>query len=349
MNKNTEIDKIISTLINRAEKDIKVDELLSNDSALKEDTLRLFLLQQASEKIIKAWFLVNIRVWKLFSPYLEEIKIDKKTINNLTGITEEEKERLNIIVSFQKEAFDIYNNTINSAVGELNKNNSLNKLLKNDLKHDPVKDYLLKIIRELNDFFKFSMLIPAGVISMCIKENDKIEIIKNFSKDFIKIADNIIKQLNVNNPKEIIKNLNLLLGKNDLGSNNISMKKVNHSDNTSIFLQSEGLQRVIVAVLIIIAIAISLSKMEKKEEEKLERGVLIFFSLFFIIPYFPLVAYLAKFENISRYNEISNDYSSYKNSENMKEAILCINDLHTLVKDLIDNAKENLKYLSKDK
>ena len=111
-NKDFNIDKTINILINRAEKDIKADELLSSDIIFKKDPLRLFLLQQASEKIIKAWFLKNIEVLKSLSSDIEQFKINKETIDSLSGITEKEKEKLVIIANLQKSAFDNYSNII---------------------------------------------------------------------------------------------------------------------------------------------------------------------------------------------------------------------------------------------
>lgn len=64
-----------------------------------------------------------------------------------------------------------------------------------------------------------------------------------------------------------------------------------------------------------------------------------FLDIYTIISYFPLIAYLAKFENISRYSEISDEDSYSKISKDMKNAIVNIMDLHILVVKLIDNAK----------
>ena len=76
------------------------------------------------------------------------------------------------------------------------------------------------------------------------------------------------------------------------------------------------------------------------KKKEIDNKFLIFYNLYSIVSYFPLMAYLANFENVSRYDEISNDDSEHKNnSKDMKKAMFYINDLHTFVKNLIDNAK----------
>lgn len=320
MNKNNNSGKIISALINRAEKDIKADELLSSDAFLKEDSLRLFLLQQASEKIIKAWFLKNIDILKLISQYEKKVRIDKKIIDDLPGITGEDKEKLLIISNFQKDIFNNYHNVIIGAIREINEKSSSYFLRKN-LKHNPVKYYLSNVLKKISDYSKFFLLFPDEIILKYSGNNDRIRNIKNISdsfKGFINFTDDIAKQINTMDPDKIIQNLKQYLSRFD-------------------DLSAES---VIYGLIVVVLAATVISNANEKEKEEIGNKFLIFYNLYSIVSYFPLVAYLANFENISRYDEISNDYSEHKNnSQDMKIAMLYINDLHTFVKNLIDNAK----------
>ncbi len=346
-NKDFNIDKTINILINRAEKDIKADELLSRDIIFKKDPLRLFLLQQASEKIIKAWFLRNLEVLESLNLYIEQIKINKKTINTIPKTVE--KEKLLIITDFQKSAFDNYNNIIKKAVNKIKNNDANNFLI--ELNHNPVKTYFQKILKTLSDFSKFSLLIPDDIIAKYAEKNDiisNIDNIKDFLSEFIKFIDNITKQLNSNDPNEIIKNLNPVEKKEKHNSkanlNNNLSELNNNSDNMDDFFKSDNWKSIGIAILVVLAIPIIL-KMDEKEKEKFGKKFIIWLNLYFIFRYFPLIAYLAKFENISRYSEISDEYSCDKNSKDMKNAIDCIDDLHNLVEGLI-NIKEII--LNKD-
>ncbi|MHB8232895.1 MAG: hypothetical protein ACYDDB_08345 [bacterium] len=340
MNKKVDIEKTISALINKAENDLKADELLSKDAILKKDPLRLFLLQQASEKVIKAWFLRNLEVLGLLNPYIEEIKINKGTINNLPKITKEEKEKLLIISNFQKSAFDSYSNIIKNAVSKINKNDPDSLLI--ELNHNPVKSYFQKILKSLSDFCKFSLLIPDDIISEHTEKNDKINYIENMKDSlsgFIRFTDNITKQLSINDPDKIIKSFYPVekRQKNNLkaNSNNNLMKETTNSDSVDNFFQSKDCKLVLAAVIVVLAVSV-ISKMNKKEREELAKKFIILADLYIIFSYFPLIAYLAKFENISRYSEISYEDSCDENSKDMKKAIVCINDLHELVGGLID-------------
>lgn len=341
--KNLDIDKTISTLINRAEKDIKADKLLSDDIILKKDPLRLFLLQQASEKIIKAWFLRNLEVLELLNPYIEQIKINKETINSSPKITVKEKEKLLIIINFQKSAFDDYSRIIKETINKIDKNNPDNFL--KTLNHNPVKSYFQEILKTLSDFCKFSLLIPDDIIAKYTEKNYKIndidiENIKDYLSAFIKFTDNITKQLNINDPNKIIKNLNPAekMEKHDfkVNSNKNLVEAITDPDNIDNFFHSRDGKTIAIVIIFIFAIW-TISKMKEKEKKELEMRFLVLLNLYIILRYFPLIAYLAKFENISRYSEISDENSCDENSKDMKNAIACIEDLHELVQELIDN------------
>ena len=344
-NKDFNIDKTINILINRAEKDIKADELLSSNIIFKKDPLRLFLLQQASEKIIKAWFLRNLEVLESLKPYIELIKINKRTINGLSGANKKEKEKLTIIANLQESALNNYSNIINDAVGRISKNDYVGFLKK--LRHNPVKEHFIKILETLSDFCKFSLLIPDGIILKYTKYSDiikNIENIKDFLSKFVEFNEDIKKQLNIKNPKKIIEKLNqkekiIKTDSKRAERDNDLYITDNDPDNINIFFKSENLQSIAVT-LVVFFIIHKVLKMNEDEQKKLLKKFIPFINLYLVIPYFPLIAYLARFENISRYGDIYyNDY--YKEDSNdIKNALVCIDDLHNLVENLIDTLED---------
>ena len=277
-------NKIIGILINKAEKDIKADELLGNDVNFKKDPLRLFLLQQASEKIIKAWLLKNIEAIEPISQFINEIKIDSEAIENLSGIRDEENEKLFIISNFQKEAFEDYK----SLIEKITKNN-FNYFLKKELNHNPVKNYLSRVLKILNDLLKFFSLIPDDIILKYSKENNIISTIENtkdFSKELIKFIDDIIKQLSIKNPNEIIQNLELVYKKEESKNSKVDAPngstKVSNKDNIDIILQAEDFKSIAIVVIVVLAL-MAISKMSEKDKEKLDIRLFIFYNLYIIL------------------------------------------------------------------
>lgn len=339
-NKKIDIDKAIEVLINRAKQDIKADKLLSGDSNLKKDPLRLFLLQQASEKIIKAWFLKNVEVLKLLKLEIEQIKINKKTINSISVVSKDEKEKLIIIADLQESALDNYNKLINDAVDRMHKNDYVGFLKK--LRHNPVEEYFIKILETLSNFSKFSLLIPDDIILKCTKDTD---ILKNFEnkKDFlgkfIEFNDDIKKQLNIKNPKKIIEKLNLKeksikTDSKKLEHANDSYIACNDKNNINEFLESKYSLSIAIALVVFFVVR-QIFEMNEDEQNKLLKNLTYFVHLYVVIPYFPLIAYLAGFENTSRYGDICNKYYN-SNSSDIKKALVYIDGLHGAVENLID-------------